>query len=73
MMQTVERYICEMCGSMYMTKKEALLCEEVHIKPKEIVSALYQSRYTDKRGYPTSLVIKMRDGKLQTYTIKEDR
>lgn len=85
-MKTIIQYECEKCKIAYETQEECQKCEDSHINPKEIISSCFipyvymegtkLARRIDKYvdcTYPTSIFIRMEDGKEFEYKIKETK
>lgn len=71
-MKEVKKYVCEVCGSEYDEKKEAQACERGHKIPMDIIKAGYVPKTHEYIiGYPTSITVKMSDGKECVYRLLE--
>ena len=66
-MKEVKHYVCEVCGTEYSDKEKCKVCESSHKKIKAIISAKYYSFSQNHKGYPSSVVVEMDDGKQIVY------
>lgn len=66
-MRTIERYVCETCGTVYNDKKKCAACEGGHHKPVGISGAGWISIGNNGSGYPTIIHVKMDNGETITY------
>lgn len=62
-MKEVKHYICEICHTEYVDKKDAISCEAKQRPTKKIVSEVYMPNNADKSGYPSKIEVMMLDGK----------
>lgn len=56
-------YVCEICGCDYETKKDALKCENNHVKAEEIIGFCYRGH----SEIPSYIDVKMSDGRVVKY------
>lgn len=66
-MKEIKHYICEICGTEYKDKLDAQKCERNHCEPNDIEKCRYLSYEYNKKGYPISIDVKMKDGCIVTY------
>lgn len=66
-MKTIEKYKCEVCGTEYAERKNAVDCEVNHKTPKKIERAIYQPKNLNHTGYPIKIDVLMSDGEVLTY------
>lgn len=66
-MKTLEKYQCEICNTEYKDKYIAKKCENSHKKALEISDVRYLPLSQNGNGYPTTVTIKMSDGKQIIY------
>lgn len=72
-MKPIIKYQCELCKTMYNCYEEAIECEKKHIKPKDIVSALFINPSMRYGGYPSDVVIRFTNGEKYTYQISDSK
>ena len=60
-------YVCDICGTEYLTKEEAQKCEENHVETLEIVDCEFVRKAFMNDGFPTKITVKSEDGTERTY------
>ncbi len=66
-MKTISLYQCELCGTQYKSRLEAIECENGHKRIKDIRTASYVSCKVDRTGKPTKVIIAFDDGSEGVY------
>lgn len=66
-MKTLEKYICEFCGTEYSLKTSAVECENNHHKPVSFKQMNFLPYKTDHSGYPHKIFIQMDNGEIVEY------
>jgi len=62
-MKEIRHWICEMCGTQFADKCDALKCESGHKKDLTIVGARYLPITVDATGLPTTITVEYQDRK----------
>lgn len=66
-LKKIELFVCEHCGTQYVSEEECRMCESVHHLPKKIVSCEYDAYKYGGSGYPSRVQIEMSDGTMVVY------
>ena len=66
-MREISQYICEICGTSYSDRDEAIECEQSHKNMRGIVEKKYQPFTVDRSGYPLKICAEFTDGKRVWY------
>ncbi len=66
-MTDVTYYLCDVCGTMHLTRKRALECEAFHVLPVSIVDSQAEPRGMNNDGVPPRIKVKMSNNKTYIY------
>ena len=67
-MKEATYYVCEICGASYKTEKQAISCEEYHVRVNSIVKTNYEMKGSRFGKYPKIITVKMDDGTSLEYS-----
>ena len=67
-METITRYKCECCHTVYDTAENCQVCEESHIQPDDIISA----NWNKGSKYPSFFLVATQDNHIVRYNFNAD-
>ena len=68
MPRKVEAHACEVCGRLYVSETEAMICEgHSHKIVKSVDRQIYSLTDRSKSGAPTAIVVRLDTGELFLY------
>lgn len=70
-MKKVERYVCDVCGTLYDNEGDCVRCESLH--SKVIDNNGIELKYVPGQKYPNGIEVHFRDAVTLVYTLKREK